>query len=191
MALRYRYAQMWTLIRDAVAGIRPDLRHAEMSLIVADLDDEGPTTVGLLVAEAGEELASLDMTFPDPYGQPVPPLPRAPANPRKSSGDCCEVPTGWPLCHGSSGEEWERAHFEMACNEKLWSALAFDGVQSHGKTGLRESRRCPCCGSTFSRPISAQAACELLHVQAALHARSLEALTCSPPYSEVPDRRAA
>lgn len=181
MALRYPYDQMWNLIRAAVADARPDLRHAEMSLVVADLEDEGPTAVGLLVAEGGDDLEALGRSFPDPYGQQVPPLKRVSPSPARDDYDCQGEPAGWPLSHGASAEEWERAHVELACNEKLWVSLAFDGVQSHGKDGLRENRRCPCCGSTFSRPISAQAACELLQAQAALHARSLEALTCSPP----------
>jgi hypothetical protein len=84
-------------------------------------------------------------------------------------------PLSSPLCHDDSN--WTTAHNELAENQTLWRALAFEGLQSDGQGGLFENRRCPCCASTLTRPISSVQAIALCQRQTDIQARSLEALS--------------
>ncbi len=95
-------------------------------------------------------------------------------------------PQSSPLAHGSSGAEWAAAHDALKANDALWSSLAFDGVQHDGRGGLIENRRCPHCGSTIGRPVSAAQALELCQQQAVVHALSSEAIAAA---SQVPAKR--
>jgi hypothetical protein len=82
------------------------------------------------------------------------------------------------LAHGSTRDEWERAHDAMKADPTIWASLALDGIQSDGLGGLIESRRCPCpgCGSTISQRTTPLAAVEALSVLAGVQARSMEAI---------------
>ena len=67
-----------------------------------------------------------------------------------------------PLWHGTSGRNWIVAHAAIKKSDRLWSSVAFDGIQGDGLGGLFEQRRCPACGSTLSRPITALDAVRVL-----------------------------
>ncbi len=82
-----------------------------------------------------------------------------------------------PLVHGPSGADWKAAHDALKADDKLWQALAFEGVQHDGGGGLVEHRRCPHCTTTLSRPISPEHAVELCRHQAVIHAHSAEAIS--------------
>lgn len=76
----------------------------------------------------------------------------------------------------SDSDEWASIHEEIKNTDLVWRSLAFDGLQSDGRGGLIEYRRCPHCSSTLGRRISRQDAMELCRTSAEVHARSLEAL---------------
>lgn len=88
-----------------------------------------------------------------------------------------------PLSHGPSAAEWRAVHEEIKNTDVLWRSLAFDGLQSDGRGGLIEYRRCPHCNSTLGRRISRQEALEVCQVSAEVNARSLEALANAPSLS--------
>lgn len=90
------------------------------------------------------------------------------------------------------GKNWTQAHQNLRCSPR-WDDLGFDGVQFAGGSRLVENRRCPECGSTISREVSAQRAGELLSRQSELLAASIGqvALTLAVrPQAEVKAERA-
>lgn len=93
-----------------------------------------------------------------------------------------------PLAHGHA--DWKSAHAALRKTEALWRSLLFEGLQSDGGAGLIELRRCPCCGSTLSRPVSAAEALLACQQAAELQARSLDALSmCLKSAGNAPSRR--
>lgn len=59
MAQRYNQDELWELIRYAVGLDHPELREAPMNLVVRNNEARGPTVVGLIVAEPGEDIDEL------------------------------------------------------------------------------------------------------------------------------------
>lgn len=59
MAKRYDREELWDLIRHAVGLEHAELREAPMTLVVKDQPGQGPTVVGLIVAEPGEDIDAL------------------------------------------------------------------------------------------------------------------------------------
>ena len=82
-----------------------------------------------------------------------------------------------PLSHPNN--DWRQVHDALRANEAAWKNLAFDGIQSDGRGGLLENRRCPECGSTIGRAILPIDALEVCQQFAGIHARSLEAVSSS------------
>lgn len=81
-----------------------------------------------------------------------------------------------PLWHGTTGRNWRVAHAAIRKSDRIWSSIAFDGIQGDGLGGLFEQRRCPACGSTLSRPITALDAVRVLSTIGQVHAQSLDAV---------------
>jgi hypothetical protein len=84
-----------------------------------------------------------------------------------------------PLWHGTTGRNWTVAHAAIRKSDSLWSSLAFDGIQGDGLSGLFENRRCPACGSTLSRRITALDAVRVLSRIEQVQAQSLDAIACA------------
>ncbi len=84
-----------------------------------------------------------------------------------------------PLWHGTSGRNWTVAHAAIRKSDRLWSSLAFDGIQGDGLGGLIEQRRCPACGSTLARRTTALDAVRILSTLEQIQARSLEAIAAA------------
>jgi hypothetical protein len=82
--------------------------------------------------------------------------------------------------HGENADDWRAVHEEIKNTDQLWRSLAFDGLQSDGRGGLIEYRRCPHRSSTLGRRVSRQEAIEICQLSAEVHARSLEALASGP-----------
>jgi hypothetical protein len=80
------------------------------------------------------------------------------------------------LWHGTTGRNRIVAHAAIRKSDWLWSSIAFDGIQGDGLGGLFEQRRCPACGSTLSRPITALDAVHVLSTIGQVHAQSLDAV---------------
>lgn len=59
MAKRYDQESFWDLLRYAVGLEHPALREAPMKLVVKELPSQGPTVVGLIVAEPDEDIEVL------------------------------------------------------------------------------------------------------------------------------------
>lgn len=59
MAKRYDQEELWELIRFAVGREQPALREAPMSLVVEDVPGQGPTVMGLIIAEPGDDIEGL------------------------------------------------------------------------------------------------------------------------------------
>lgn len=59
MTQRYNQDELWELIRYAVGLEHPKLREAPMNLVVRNNESHGPTVVGLIVAEPGEDIDEL------------------------------------------------------------------------------------------------------------------------------------
>jgi hypothetical protein len=91
---------------------------------------------------------------------------------------------GHVLNHGPTAAEWRAVHDEIKSTDLVWRSLAFDGLQSDGRGGLIEYRRCPHCSSTLGRHISRQEAIEVCRMSAEVHARSLDALAHSPTLAQ-------
>ena len=81
-----------------------------------------------------------------------------------------------PLWHGTTGRNWTVAHAAIRKSERLWAAIAFDGIQADGSGGLFEERRCPACGLKLARKITALEAVRILSEIGQLHAQSLHAV---------------
>lgn len=81
-----------------------------------------------------------------------------------------------PLWHGTSGRNWIVAHAAIRKSDRLWSSIAFAGIKGDGLGELCEQRRCPACGSTLSRPITALDAVQVLSTIGQVHAQSLDAV---------------
>lgn len=64
MAKRYNQSELWDLLRHAVRLDHPELREPDLALVVREIKGQGPTVVGLVVAERGEDLDTLVQTFP-------------------------------------------------------------------------------------------------------------------------------
>lgn len=64
MAKQYKQSELWDLLRHAVGLDHPELREADMALVVRDIKGQGPTVMGLVVAERGEDLDGLVSRFP-------------------------------------------------------------------------------------------------------------------------------
>ena len=99
-----------------------------------------------------------------------------------------------PLWHGTSGRNWIVAHATIRKNDRLWSAIAFGGIEGDGTGGLFEQRRCPACGSTLSRPITALDAERVLSTIGQVHAQSLDAVVSAGDAAQrlgSPERSAA
>ena len=62
-----------------------------------------------------------------------------------------------PIKHGPTKEEWRQAHEAMKVDRQLWRSLTLDGIQSNGRGGLIEQRRCPACGRDESLDCDARA----------------------------------
>ncbi len=62
MAKRYDQEALWDLLRYAVGLEQPALREAPMKLVVKELPSQGPTVVGLIVAEPGEGIDGLALS---------------------------------------------------------------------------------------------------------------------------------
>lgn len=86
-----------------------------------------------------------------------------------------------PIVHGSTKTEWQRAHAAIKADKEIWTSLTVDGFQSDGRGGLIEYRRCPVCRSSIGQECSALHAVTILSQIAAVHARSLEAITDAAP----------
>lgn len=82
-----------------------------------------------------------------------------------------------PFSHPN--DDWRQVHDELKTNDTAWRNLAFDGIQSDGRGGLLENRRCPQCGSSLGRTILPIHALEICQQFADVHARSLEAISSS------------
>lgn len=63
MAKRYDKEALWELLRYAVALEHPALREAPMQLVVKEQPSQGPTVVGLIVAEPGEDIDMLALNL--------------------------------------------------------------------------------------------------------------------------------
>lgn len=63
MARTYQLEALWDLLREALAREDPALRDADLGLVVRESPGEGPKVVGLVVAEAGEDLDALERDF--------------------------------------------------------------------------------------------------------------------------------
>lgn len=63
MATRYDKEALWDLLRHAVGLEHPALREAPMKLVVKELPSQGPTVVGLIVAEPGEDIDGLALNL--------------------------------------------------------------------------------------------------------------------------------
>lgn len=63
MARTYQIDALWDLLREALAREDPALRDADLGLVVKEIPGEGPKVVGLLVAEAGDDLDALERDF--------------------------------------------------------------------------------------------------------------------------------
>lgn len=59
MAKRYDLEELWELIRHAVGLDHSELRGAPMNLVVKDQPGQGPTVMGLIIAEPGEDIDEL------------------------------------------------------------------------------------------------------------------------------------
>lgn len=63
MAKRYDQEALWDLLRYAVGlDHHPALREAPIKLVVKELPNQGPTVVGLIVAEPGEDIDVLALS---------------------------------------------------------------------------------------------------------------------------------
>jgi hypothetical protein len=62
MARKYDQAEFWDLLRHAVGLEHPSLREADMAFLVKELP-AGPTVVGLVIAEPGEDIDALQRNF--------------------------------------------------------------------------------------------------------------------------------
>lgn len=81
-----------------------------------------------------------------------------------------------PLWHGTSGRNWIVAHAAIRKSDRLWSSIAFAGIQDDGYGELLEKRLCPACGLTRSRPITALDCVRVLSALGQVHAQSLDAV---------------
>lgn len=91
----------------------------------------------------------------------------------------CSASGGSPLAHGTSTEEWDRAHEKIRADEQLWCLLRLDGIQP-ADDSLFEMRTCPRCQSSILRPISREQAEALFLHLVRLQAQVEDALTSSP-----------
>jgi hypothetical protein len=89
-----------------------------------------------------------------------------------------------PLWHGTTGRNWRVAHATLRKNARLWSSLAFIGIQSDGLGGLLEQRRCPACGSTLARTTTALDAVRVLATLEQIQAQSLDAVVSAGEASQ-------
>jgi hypothetical protein len=63
MAIRYDQESLWELLRYAVGLEHPALREAPMKLVVKELPSQGPTVLGLIVAEPDEDIDGIALTL--------------------------------------------------------------------------------------------------------------------------------
>ena len=90
------------------------------------------------------------------------------------------------MAHGPSEVAWKKAHQELL-ESPTWDNLAFDGIQGSGPGGeLYESRRCPDCGSTISRPVTIARASRLMGRQAQVSSESLDAIASAMEPKQLP-----
>ena len=61
MAKRYDQEFLWDLLRYTIGLEHPALRNAPMKLVVKELPSQGPTVLGLIVAEPGEDIDLLTL----------------------------------------------------------------------------------------------------------------------------------
>ena len=78
--------------------------------------------------------------------------------------------------HGQSERAGRIAHDKMKADESLWIRLFFDGIQHDGNGRLCEHRRCPRCGATLVRRVTALDAVQVVASLSEVHSRSLDAI---------------
>lgn len=81
-----------------------------------------------------------------------------------------------PLWHGTTGRNWIAAHSALRKSDRLWSSLAFVGIQGDSLGGLLEQRLCPACGSTLARTTTALDAVRILMKLGQINVASLDAI---------------